>query len=291
MWRSCIFGGFMKKLQVLLITGRVVKEHDYRKINEWLRLMLESTGRFDVRITEAFTGATARTLECFDLVLMNYDGRNWLNDPTFIYWDNVAFQALYDFVAGGKGIVFYHSSFSLGDETPDEYLRLMGGGHDLKTGGRHNPKGDFVVRFAEPEHPITRGLKSPWSIVGDDMLPVVTWHPQAKPRILATVFDSVHDYEVPGFPPAYMMQLIPDGDINKMPEINTDQPVAWTNEYGNGRAFIVTIGHDIDTLRRLNFLVMFVRGCEWAATGKVTIEPPDRTGEARLNPWPYYMAE
>lgn len=65
-----------QKLRVLLITGRVVKEHDYRRINELLRRMLESTGRFDVRITESFTGSTAKSLEEYDLVLLNYDGRN-----------------------------------------------------------------------------------------------------------------------------------------------------------------------------------------------------------------------
>jgi hypothetical protein len=94
-----------QKLRVLLITGRVVKEHDYRRINELLRRMLESTGRFDVRITESFTGSTAKSLEEYDLVLLNYDGRNWLSEPEFVYWDDIAFQALYDFVGGGKGIV------------------------------------------------------------------------------------------------------------------------------------------------------------------------------------------
>lgn len=280
-----------QKLRVLLITGRVVKEHDYRRINELLRRMLESTGRFDVRITESFTGSTAKSLEEYDLVLLNYDGRNWLSEPEFVYWDDIAFQALYDFVGGGKGIVFYHSSFSLGPETPDEYLRMMGGGHDLTTGGRHNPKGDYTVHFSDEEHPITRSLKRDWFIVGDDMLPVITWHPKAKPHILATVFDSVEDYNVPGWPPQYMIHRLADGDPAKMPEINTDQPVAWTNEYDKGRVFVVTIGHDIDTLRRLNYLVMFVRGCEWAATGKVTLDVPDRTGDNRLIPWPYYNGE
>ena len=69
--------------------------------------MLESTGRVDVRITESFTGSTAKSLEEYVLVRLNYDGRNWLSEPVFVYWDDIAFQALYDFV-GGKGIVFYH---------------------------------------------------------------------------------------------------------------------------------------------------------------------------------------
>ena len=278
-----------KKIRVLLISGMVVKEHDYRKVNELLRLMLESTGRFDVRLTEEFNGATDRTLEDYDLILLNYDGKEWLADPQFTYWDESAMQAMYRFVSGGKGIVFYHSSFSLGAETPDEYFRMMGGGHNLRTGGRRNCKPDHMVNSADPEHPIMKGLADSFMVVGDDFLPVITWHPKAKPHILLTYFDAVEDYDVPGFPPKHLMEtLVPDGDIHKMPEINTEQPLAWTNEYGAGRAFTITIGHDIDTMRREDFLTMFVRGCEWAANGAVTIDKPDRTGDNRLNQWPYY---
>ena len=60
-----------RKIRVLLVSGRVVKEHDYRRINELLRQMLESTGRFDVRLTEEFNGATDNTLKNYDLLLIN----------------------------------------------------------------------------------------------------------------------------------------------------------------------------------------------------------------------------
>lgn len=278
-----------KKLKVLLITGMVVKEHDYRRINGLLRQLLESTGRFDVRITEEFNGATEETLRGYDLALINYDGKEWLSDPAFQYWNGSALRALYSFVAGGKGAVFYHSSFSCGKETPEEYHRLMGGGHNLKTGGRRNPKSDHIVYNADPDHPIMAGLSQQWMIVGDDFLPVIEWHPQAKPHILATYFDALEDYQVPDFPPKHLMDtLVPGGDIREMPEVDTRQPVAWTNQYGEGRSFVVTLGHDIDTLRREDLMVMLLRGCEWAATGEVTIAPPDRSGENRLVPWPYY---
>ncbi|MEV4686401.1 ThuA domain-containing protein [Microbacterium sp. LWH3-1.2] len=53
----------------------------------------------------------------------------------------------------------------------------------------------------------------------------------------------------------------------------------------------VTIGHDIDTFRRIEFISMFPRGVEWAATGEVSLEGPDRRGERRFLPWPYYNRE
>ncbi|MCR2762958.1 ThuA domain-containing protein [Microbacterium sp. zg.B48] len=60
------------------------------------------------------------------------------------------------------------------------------------------------------------------------------------------------------------------------------------NEYGAGRSFTITIGHDIDTFRRIEFIRMFPRGVEWAATGEVALEGPDRSGERRFLPRPYY---
>ena len=50
-----------EQIQVLLVTGEVPVEHD-PKVSSWLRRMLESTGRFKVKITEEFHGCTAETL-------------------------------------------------------------------------------------------------------------------------------------------------------------------------------------------------------------------------------------
>ena len=54
-----------EKIKVLLITGIVTSEHD-PKVNPMIRFLLESTGRFSVKITEEFKGCTAETLEGYD---------------------------------------------------------------------------------------------------------------------------------------------------------------------------------------------------------------------------------
>jgi type 1 glutamine amidotransferase len=85
--------------------------------------------------------------------------------------------------------------------------------------------------------------------------------------------------------------VIPEGGIAELNGMNTEQPIAWINEYGAGRSFTITIGHDIDTFRRIEFIRMFPRGVEWAATGDVALTGPDRRGERRFLPWPYYNRE
>jgi type 1 glutamine amidotransferase len=44
--------------------------------------------------------------------------------------------------------------------------------------------------------------------------------------------------------------------------------------YGQGRVFHTTLGHDVNALSSVDFVVTFQRGTEWAATGKVTQKVP-----------------
>ena len=60
------------------------------------------------------------------------------------------------------------------------------------------------------------------------------------------------------------------------------------NSSREGRVVTFSIGHGVDTIRRPAFVGLFCRAAEWAATGKVTLSPPDLTGENRRRAWPYY---
>ena len=78
-----------------------------------------------------------------------------------------------------------------------------------------------------------------------------------------------------------------EGKLENMPGVNEYTPVIWTNRVGEGRVFVTTIGH-WEALDRFNFITMLVRGTEWAASGEVTLERPNRKGDNRLKLFPYY---
>lgn len=277
------------KIQVLLITGRVTIEHDYRKANELLRTLLESTGRFEIHTTEEFRGATGETLKDYDVVLINYDGKKQISDETVTFGES-ATHALLDFVRGGKGAVFYHSSVLVDDQWPDEYRKMMGGYGDMTKGTRKNPKSDAMVDMACLDHPITKGMAPHWMAVEDDFFAGIFWHPQADATVLATVKDDLDDYvHVPGFADPYQPQNA--AAPQQLYKPGEGMPVAWINHYGRGRSFCVSLGHSDGTVKRVNFLTMFVRGVEWAATGEVTIDFPDRSGDRKRHPWPFYKPE
>ena len=52
-----------------------------------------------------------------------------------------------------------------------------------------------------------------------------------------------------------------------------EEPVLWTVNYGKGRVFHTTLGHDTGAMQASGFISSFARGVEWAATGKVTLPP------------------
>ena len=55
-------------IRTLIVTGHTDIDHDWRATTAALRGLLEDTHWFDVRVTEEFRGATAATLEPYDLV-------------------------------------------------------------------------------------------------------------------------------------------------------------------------------------------------------------------------------
>lgn len=272
-----------KLIQALIITGQLSPEHD-PKVNQLLRRMLESTGRFKAKITEEFRGATAQTLASYDLAIINYDGDFPFTGHPAVPLGSQAEKAILDFVESGKGVFFYHSAVWCTPWT-DDILRLMGGHCDPNKGSRKNPKLDFKINISNFTHPITAGLDPSWITVTDDFFAGIVWHPEARIEVLATVFDAVEDYRKM---PSHIAFMIPEGGPERLKGVNEDHAVAWTNHCGKGRTVTFSIGHGIDTIRRRAFVPLFCRAAEWAATGKVTIPPPDLTGENRRRAWPYY---
>jgi uncharacterized protein len=47
-----------------------------------------------------------------------------------------------------------------------------------------------------------------------------------------------------------------------------------TIQYGKGRVFHTTLGHDPEAMRCVGFITTLQRGAEWAATGKVKQKVP-----------------
>jgi type 1 glutamine amidotransferase len=219
------------KIKVLLVTGDdVMPAHDWRQVSQALRETLVSIGKFEVRVCED-SGVldSAATLGRYDLVLLAmYNAKT----PTI---SAGAKENLASFVKDGKGLVITHLSSASFKEW-DEFPKLCGRYWVMGKSG-HGPRAVFKARITKTESPITQGLAD---------------------------FDA--DDEL-------YAKLEGDAPITVLVEADSDwskktEPLVFTVEYGKGRVFHETFGHDAKALSNPTVQKLIQRGCEWAATGK-----------------------
>jgi uncharacterized protein len=147
-------------------------------------------------------------------------------------WPAETRAAFLDFVRGGKGHVVVHAGSSSFNDWP-EYQQICGAWWANGQTGHGAPHA-FTVKPAG-DHPVTRGL-APFQTT-DELWLKPGVHPGA--RVLATA---------------------------------DEQPVALATSFGKGRGFTVLLGHDAGRMSNTGFQALLLRGTEWAATGKATID-------------------
>ena len=104
----------------------------------------------------------------------------------------------------------------------------------------------------DDSHPITKGFPDTWMHTTDECYAFLRG-PAENVRILATAVTTL-----------------------KAPELKQKEPIAMVINYGKGRVFHTTLGHQSESFECVGFITMLRRGVEWAATGKVVNdEMPD----------------
>jgi type 1 glutamine amidotransferase len=258
-----------KRLQVLIISGQNSYEHDWTGVNNALRTLMQDTGRFDVRVTEDFDEGDLAMLKKYDVVLLNYSSRWNYADPVQHLWSDKAFQALYQYVREGGGLVAYHSSFTWGRDIP-EYKKLVGAA--MQPGeSRRAPPGAFPVHIVDRDHPITAGMREFVWTYNDDMYTNMAMDPEANIHVLATAHDASSAYNPKLTGPKYPVAAYAPEKLKAMKGMDADHPQVWTSDYGKGRVFSITFGHDEVSLHFQPLQTLILRGTEWAASGKVTL--------------------
>jgi len=260
-------------IKVLIVTGQNTA-HNWQASNVILQQFLNESGMFtaDVVVSpkrgEDMSGF-APNFSAYQVVVLDYDGDSWPNAT------NAAFL---DFVKNGGGVVVYHAADNSFPEWK-EYNEIIGlggwGNRNEKDGpyvyfkdgkevrdnspgrgGSHGRQHEFVIDLRVKDHPITKGLPTSWTHGRDELYDRLRG-PALNLTVLATAFS---DKETGG--------------------TDRDEPVLMTITWGKGRIFHTVLGHvgndpGHPAVNCASFIVTFMRGTEWAATGKVTQKIPD----------------
>ena len=284
-----------EKLKALIIDGQ--NNHSaWPKTTVMMKKYLEDTGQFTVDVQRTkFTWKGGNLLKEFPLE----DGKSYedlkqaKSDPDFkpefanydvvisnfgfgaAPWPEETNKALDDYVKGGGGFVVVHAANnSFGDwKAYNQMIGLGGwGGRNEKTGpyvyitndgntvrddtpgrgGAHGPQHEFQIVIRDAEHPITKGLPKSWLHSKDELYQQLRG-PADNMTILATAYSDP-----------------------KFKGTDRHEPMIMTIDYGQGRIYHTPMGHADYSVECVGFLTTFIRGTEWAATGKVTLtDVPD----------------
>lgn len=215
--------------KVLLVTGNDYPGHPWRQTAPVLKSLLEKDPRLKVRLVEDPNALGSPKLKDWDTVIIH-----------FMDWETPgpgpdARENLKRFVAGGKGLMLTHFACGAwdGNEWP-EFKNLAGRAWDPKLRG-HDPHGKFRVDIADPEHPITQGLK-PFETV-DELYTCLAG--DAPIHVVAKATSKVD---------------------------RKDYPMAFVLNYGQGRVFHSVLGHDALAYTNTPAVgELLRRGCAWSA--------------------------
>lgn len=289
-----------EKLSVLLIDGQ--NNHKWQQTTPLLKKILENSGRFEVEVSTTPEGiprkprassgklskenakyedqqlrrweATVARIKReapaqwkawrpdfkkYDVVVSNYNGEGWPDEVK---------QSFDDYIASGGSFVVVHAADNSFSDWPayNKMIAVGGwGGRDEKSGpmlrlrddkwikdtsagrgGTHGTRIPVVVKVRQPEHPIVKGLPVEWMHPADEVYGKLRG-PAENVSVLATAYSEPSERGT-----------------------GEHEPIMMTIDYGKGRVFHTTLGHDTVALQGTGFQITLQRGTEWAATGKVT---------------------
>jgi hypothetical protein len=202
----------------------------------------------------------------YDVVISNF---GWKAAP----WPEATKAAFEDYMKNGGGFVSIHAAdncfpkweaYNLmtglggwdGRQNKGYYLYTDDQGKVIRDnpkgpGGGHGPQREFSVVIRNTTHPITEGLPAEFMHSKDELYHALRG-PAENVTILATAYaDPKHKGS------------------------GKHEPMLMAIEYEKGRVFHSTLGHADYSFECIGFQTTFLRGTEWAATGKVTIPIPD----------------
>jgi hypothetical protein len=244
--------------------------HKWQLTTPVLKKQLEETGLFQVDVVTAPPAdgdfsSFKPDFKKYAAVVLNYDApdNRWPQDLK---------SSFEQYMKEGGGLVIVHAADNAfpGWEAFNEMIGIGGWrGRDEKAGpfwyykdgklisdsspgsaGAHGNRVPFQMTVRDANHPIMKGLPPVWMHHGDELYGKMRGSGKNM-TVLATGYSDPQNRGS-----------------------GRDEPILMVLSYGKGRIFHTALGHDINGMSAVDFVVTLQRGTEWAATGKVTQKVP-----------------
>jgi len=220
-----------RKLLVVTLNvrdGKVTKGHNsIPYANYAIKAMDEKTGAYETFFSNDTLIFKPENLSQFDAICFNNTAGVLFDDPELR-------QSLLDYVYSGKGFIGIHAAgatfvqWPVYDQWP-AFGEMLGGyengGHPWK------PHEWITLKVDEPDHPINAAFGGKGFDVSDEVFQFQEPYSRDKLRVLLTIDTDKTDMNEQRY-------ILPERRKDK------DPAISWIRNYGSGRVFYSTLGHN-----------------------------------------------
>jgi type 1 glutamine amidotransferase len=237
------------RLRKVLVWGHTWTHQPNPYAEKALEILAHKTGAFETVISDDPHLLLGDRLRQFDALVMNniHEPEPFLPDDfsklkdeekaSARRLDKTVKQSILKYVLSGKGIVGIHAA-TAACQNWSEYGDMMGGYY-----GGHIHQ-EVVIKPEDPKHPINACFEGKPFTIKDEIYIFREPYSRKKLRVIAS------------------LDLSRMEDPQKRPD--KDYAVSWVRDYGKGRVFYTTLGHDAATYWNPIFLQHLLAGVQFS---------------------------
>jgi type 1 glutamine amidotransferase len=215
-----------------------------------VKIMGEKSGAYEAVISSDMSAFD--DLAGYDAVLLN-------NTTRLEFKDEIRRENLMDFVKGGKGVIGIHAATDNFYNWP-EAAEMMGGtfvSHPWGGGGT------WAVKLDEPDHIINKSFNGKGFKIKDEIYLVKQLNLRQNAKILLS------------------LDFTDEATRNADPTQN-DVPISWVRQFGKGRVFYCSLGHNHEVLWNAPVLAHYLAGIQYALGDLEADDTPCASDIAKL---------
>jgi len=228
--------------------GKVTKGHNsIPYANYAIKMMGDKTGAYETFFSNDTMIFKPENLAQFDAICFN-------NTVGVLFDDPELRQSLLDYVYSGKGFIGIHAAgatfvqWPVYDQWP-AFGEMLGG---YENGGHPwGPHEWITLKVDEPGHPVNAAFKGKGFEISDEVFQFQEPYSRDKLRVLLTIDTDKTDMSEQRY-------ILPERRADK------DLAISWLRNYGRGRVFYSTLGHNPHINWDMKILQHYLDGFQFA---------------------------